>query len=113
MMTTRRAALATLILGFSCAPALAATCNLTIKGATVIDDATCTVAAGRGLTVVAVEGGSTVRIRRMIMSASLAADPALAGRRRGATSFGRVVRSDNTDDKICYFNQKAVFCVEQ
>ena len=111
-MTTRRAALATLILGFSCAPALAATCNLTIKGAPVIDDATCTVAVGRGLTTVAVEGGSTVRIRSMIMSASPAADPAMAGRRRKATSFGMVVRSDSTDDKTCYFNQKAVFCIE-
>ncbi|MGI3903344.1 MAG: hypothetical protein ACRYGP_13155 [Janthinobacterium lividum] len=112
MMTTRRAALATLILGFSCAPALAATCNLTIKGALVIDDATCTVSVGRGLTTAEIEGGSTVTIRRMMMSASPAADPALSGRRRKATSFGMVVRSDRTDDKVCYFNQKAVFCVE-
>lgn len=113
MLTTRSAALAALVIGSSGAPALAATCNLTVIGAPVIDDATCTVAVGRGgtTTVAAIEGGSTVLIRHMIMSVRLAGDPSLT--RRRARSFGRVVPSDAADDKTCYFNQKAVFCVEQ
>jgi hypothetical protein len=111
MLPNRSAALAILLIGCSGAPALAATCNLTVLGASVFDDATCTVTAGRGGTTVAVEGGSVIRIRRTTMTARFAADPQAP--RRGVTaSYGKVVVSDNTDDKTCYFNQKAVLCVE-
>jgi hypothetical protein len=111
MLLNRSAALAMILIGCSGAPALAATCNLTVLGASVFDDATCAVTAGRGGTTVAVEGGSTIRIRRTMMSARFAAT-SQAPRRRLTVSYGKVVVSDKTDDKTCYFNQKAVLCVE-
>ena len=112
MLTSRTIALAMTLTGLTTTPAPAATCNLTIVGAHVIDDTACTVTDGKGSTRIAVEDGSTIEIRRSLMSARLAADPSPAGRRRRATFYGRVVTSDSADDRTCYFNNRAVLCVE-
>lgn len=113
MLTNRSAALAVVLFGLTGTPLLAATCNLTVEGAHVVDDATCTVTAGRGITRAMVEGGSTIEVRRSIMSARLVEDPLPIRHRRRATSYGQVVTSDDADDRTCYFNQKAVLCVER
>ena len=112
MLTGRSAALLVLSIGLTGSPAVAATCNLTVQGAHVIDDETCTVTSAKGTTRVAVEDGSTIEIRRSILRARLAGDRSFAGHRRGATSYGQVVTADRPNDRICYFGQVAVLCVE-
>ena len=108
-----RAAIAVLFAGLSCSPALATTCNLTVLGSSVLDDAACTVSTGRNLTQIAVSTGGTILIRRQTMRVALPGD-GLAGRRRhpATISYGQVITSGAPDDKICYFNQRAVLCVE-
>lgn len=114
MPRSRNAALAAVLSVLAGGPALAATCNLTVQGTTVLDDASCTVTGAKGATSVVVENGGRILIRRSIMSARLANYPIPAGRRRGASaSFGPVIASDDADDRTCYFNQKAVLCVER
>ena len=114
MLTSRSAALAAVVSALAGGPAPAATCNLTVQGAPVLDDASCTVTSGRATTSVVVDNGGRILIRRSIMSARLADYPVPAGRRRGAyASFGSVIASDDADDRTCYFNQKAVLCVER
>lgn len=113
MPTMRTAALAVALAGLACGPALAATCNLTVLGTSVLDDEACAVSTARGVTTVSVGTGGTIRIRRSIMSARLpGAAPSGRRSRSGTTSFGQVVTSSEADDKTCYFNQKAVLCVE-
>ncbi len=112
MPTIRTAALALALTGLAAGPALAATCNLTVLGASVLDDATCTLAQGRGLTRVDLPGG-TIVIRRSVMSARLAADPGAPRPGRARLSrYGQVTTSNGAGDKTCYFNQRAVLCVE-
>ena len=113
MTTFRRAAIAVLFAGVSCSPVLAATCNLTVLGSSVLDDAACTVSPGRNVTQIAVGTGGTILIRRQTMRVALPGD-GLSGRRHPATiSYGQVIRSNDSDDKTCYFNQRAVLCVER
>ena len=113
MSISRSAAIAVMFAGLACSPALAATCNLTVLGTSVLDDEACTVVTGRGLTRITVGNGGTVVIRRQTMRVALARD-GLAGRRRHVrpTSYGEVITSGESDDKTCYFNQRAVLCVE-
>ena len=114
MTTIRRAAIAVLFAGMSCSPVLAATCNLTVLGSSVLDDAACTVGTGRSLTRIAVGTGGTILIRRRTLRVALPGDD-LSGRRRrrpATVSYGEVVTSGEADDKICYFNQRAVLCIE-
>ena len=113
MPMIRSIALAVALAGPACGPALAATCSLTVLGTSVLDDEACAVGTAGGVTTVSVGTGGTIRIRRSLMSASLPGGGTPPGRRRaGTTSFGRVVTSSEGDDKTCYFNQKAVLCVE-
>ncbi len=113
MLTTLRTALAITLIGVIGGPSLAATCNMTVMGASVLDDASCSVMQGRALTEVQVEHGGTVDIRRSTMSARLSGDDITTGRRRkAATSYGQVVTSVDADNKTCYANIKAVLCVE-
>ena len=115
MTMTRSAALglaAGVAAGFA-GPAAAATCNLTVLGAHVLDDAACSVATARGVTRIAVADGSALLIRRSTMSARLAGDVPTGPRvRRRFASYGQVVVTDDADDRRCYFNQKATLCVE-
>ena len=113
MSISRSAAVAVLFTGLASSPALAATCNLTVLGTSILDDEACTVATGRGLTRIAVGAGGTIVIRRQTMRVALAGDGP-AGRRRHAraTSYGEVITSGDADDKTCYFNQRAVLCIE-
>ena len=113
MLANRTVALAMMLIGLAEQPARAATCNLTVMGAQVLYDAVCTATATRGITRVAVEDGSAITIRGLAMSARLAGEQVSTRRRHKGTSLGDVVTSDNLDDKICYFGQKAVLCVEQ
>lgn len=114
MRTIRSTALTILLFGACGGPALAETCTMTVMGAGVLDGASCTVTRGRGITEVQVEGGGTIDIRRSIMSARLPGDQLSTGRRRRApTSFGQVVTSVDSDNKTCFFNYKAVFCVDR
>ena len=113
MTTTRSAALAIAMVCLAAGPASAATCNLTVLGAHVLDDASCTVVRERGVTRVLVDDGSAVVIRRSTMSARLANDPLAARRgRRAYAGYGQVVVTNDSDDKRCYFNQKATLCVD-
>ena len=113
MRTTRNITLMIMLLSACGGPALAATCNLTIVGANILDDASCTVTLRRGVTEVQVEDGSTIAIRRSIMSARLLKDQFPTRRKGpGSTSFGQVVKSVDAADKTCFFNYKAVLCVE-
>ena len=113
MRTPRSAALTILLFSACDGPARAATCNMTIVGASVLDDASCAVTRGRGLTEVQAEGGATINIRRSIMSARLPGDPATGGRHQASTRFGEVVTSIDPSGKTCFFNYKAVLCVEE
>ena len=48
------------------------------------------------------------------MSTRFIADQLSTGRKRQAsTSFGQVVTSVDQDHKTCFFNYKAVLCVEE
>lgn len=113
MSMFRSAATALLLSGLAGGPALAATCNLTVLGTSVLDDEACAVSTGRGVTRIAVGTGGTILIRRQILRVALPGNRT-AGRRRhgGATSYGQVITSGDADDKTCYFNQRAVLCVE-
>ncbi|RYB07101.1 hypothetical protein [Lichenibacterium ramalinae] len=112
MPTIRSAALAIVLSGLA-GPALAATCNMTVLGTTVLDDVACTVASARGVTTVSVGAGGTVLVRRSVMSARLPGVMAPTRRSRsGFTNYGQVVTSSEVDDKTCFFNQTAVLCVE-
>lgn len=113
MTTTRSAALAIAMACLAAGPASAATCNLTVLGTHVIDDASCMVVRGRGVTRVLVDDGSAVVVRRSTMSARVAGDPLATRRgRRAYAGYGRVVVTDDTDGRRCYFNQKATLCVD-
>jgi hypothetical protein len=113
MTTTRLAAGFALLLCAPGASALAATCHMTVQGVPVIDDQDCT-SAGRGRNVViTTEGGDAIRIRRSIMSGRLMARRPGDGRlRRVPVSYGLVVTSNDSDEKTCYFNQKATLCLD-
>ena len=114
MRTIRNTGLTILLSGALSGPALAATCTMTVVGADILDDASCTLTRGRGLTQVQVEGGGTIDVRRSIMSTRFIADQLSTGRKRQAsTSFGQVVTSVDQDHKTCFFNYKAVLCVEE
>ena len=113
-MRTPRSAALTILLFCACGgPALAATCNLTIVGASVLDDASCAVTRGRGFTEVQDEGGATIDIRRSIMSARLPGSLSAERRHQASTRFGQVVTSIDPDGKTCFFNYKAVLCIEE
>ena len=113
MSTFRTAATALLLSGLAGGPALAATCNLTVLGTSVLDDEACTVSTGRGVTRIAVGTGGTILIRRQTMRVAFPADGTAGPRRHGrSTSYGQVITSGDSDDKTCYFNQRAVLCVE-
>lgn len=114
MPMIRSAALALAPLLWACGPAPAATCNMTVLGTSVLDDAACTVATARGVTRISVGTGATLLIRRSVLRARLPEVEGPAGRPARLVSYGRVVTSgaDESDDKTCYFNQKAVLCVE-
>ena len=111
-MTTRTAALALIPL-LAGGPAFAATCHMTVQGVPVIDDQDCTAAGPRGNVRVADAAGDVVRIRRSTMSGRFIVrrrgDPRL---HRIAVSYGQIVASDDSDDKTCYFNQKATLCID-
>lgn len=113
MPTTHAAALAS-ILCLAAGPALAATCHMTVQGVPVIDDQACTATGRRGDMRVSVGTEDTVRIRRGIMSGRFLARRRSDGRlRRIVVSYGQVVSSSvDSDDKACYFNQKATLCVD-
>ncbi len=114
MRKTRSPVLTILLFGALSGPALAATCNMTVVGANVLDDASCTLTRGRGLAEVQVEGGGTIDIRRSIMSTRFVGNQLSTGRKRQAsTLFGQVVTSVDSDNKTCFFNYKAVLCVEE
>ena len=68
MLTTRSTALAIMAIIATGGPCLAATCNMTVMGTSVLDDASCSVIEGRGITEVQIETGGTIDIRRSIMS---------------------------------------------
>ncbi len=113
MPTILRTALAITLIGIMGEPSIAATCNMTVLGTSVLDDASCAMTRGRTTTEVQVENGGTIDIRRSIMSARLAGNELATGRKRKAsTSYGQVVTSVDTDNKTCYANIKAVLCVE-
>ncbi len=113
MRIVRSAALTILLVATGGGPALAATCNMTIVGAGVLDDATCAVTRGRGFTEVQAEGGATIDIRRSVMSARLPGRQSTGRRHQASTLFGQVVTSIHPDGKTCFFNYKAVLCVEE
>lgn len=114
MRTIRNTVLTILLFGALSGPALAATCNMTVVGANVLDDASCTLTRGRGLTEVQVESGGTIDIRRSIMRSRLVGDQLSSGRKRQAsTLFGQVVTSVDPANKTCFFNYKVVLCVEE
>ena len=113
-MRTLRSVALTLLLFSACGgPAFAASCNLTIVGASVLDDASCTLTRGRGITEVQAEGGATIDIRRSIMSARLPGSLSAERRHEASTRFGQVVTSIDLDGKTCFFNYKAVLCIEE
>ena len=113
MLTNRSVALAMMLIGLAEQPARAATCNLTVMGVQVLNDAACTATATRGITRVADEDGSAITIRGSAMIARLAGEQVSTRQHHRGTTLGDVVTSDNLNDKICYFGQKAVLCVEQ
>ena len=68
-----------------------------------------------GNATVTLPDGGTITVRRSVMRARLLGRPRPDGSRRFfARSFGLVVVSDASegDDKTCFFNQKAVLCVD-
>lgn len=94
-------------------PASAATCHMTVQGVPVVDDAECRSAGRAGDVRVAVGREDVVRIRRSIMSGRFLVRRPSDGRlRRVGVSYGQVVTSTDSDDKTCYFNQKATLCVD-
>ena len=112
-MTTLHSAALAALLCLAAGPGFAATCHLTVQGVPVIDDRTCT-SAGRGRDIrVAVEGEDLIRIRRSVMSGRFVVRGSRDGRlRRIGVSYGQVVTSTDSDDKTCYFNQKATLCID-
>ncbi len=114
MLTNRSVALAIVLMGLAGGRTLAATCHLTVQGASILDDEDCTVSKARGSTKVIVGSYGTILIRGSAMSVQIA-DPQSTGRRysRRHVSLGEVIMSDNSDEKTCYFGQKATLCVEQ
>ena len=113
MLTTRNTTLAILAIIVTGGPCLAATCNMTVMGASVLDDVSCSVIAGRGMTEVQVATGGTIDIRRSTMSVRPVGYRLTTGRIRNAQrSYGQVLTSVDGDNKTCYANSKAVLCVE-
>ena len=113
MTTTTAAALASLLCLLA-GPGFAATCHMTVQGVPVIDDQDCTATGERGGVSVAVGAEDTIRIRRGVMSGRFVARRSSDGRlHRVSVSYGQVVSSvGDSDDKACYFNQKATLCVD-
>ena len=94
-------------------PASAATCHMTVQGVPVIDDQTCSSAGRPGDVRVSVGDADLVRIRRSTMSGRFLVRRPSDGRlRRTTVSYGQVVTSTDSDDKTCYFNQKATLCFD-
>ena len=113
MLKTRSTALAIVAILAAGEPSLAATCNMTVMGTSILDDAACAVVRGRGVTEVQVASGGTIDIRRSIMSVRPMEDRSTTRRRRKAPrSYGQVLTSVDPDNKTCYANSKAVLCVE-
>ena len=114
MLTSRSVALAIVLMGLAGGRTLAATCHLTVQGASILDDEDCTVSKARGSTKVIVGPYGTILIRGSAMSVQIAGPHAMTRRyRRRHVSLGQVVTSDDSDEKTCYFGQKATLCVEQ
>ena len=113
MTNPRSAALASLLC-LAAGPAVAATCHMTVQGVPVIDDEGCTATGRRGDVRVVVGAVDTIRIRGSIMSGSFTARRPSDGRlRRVRVSYGQVVSSTgDSDDKACYFNERATLCVD-
>ncbi len=112
MTTTRSAALGSLLCLLA-GPGFAATCHMTVEGVPVIDDGDCTAIRRGGDVRVTVGGEDTIRIRRGVMSGRFVARRPSDGRlRRVVASYGPVVVSNDSDDKTCYFNEKATLCVD-
>ncbi len=116
MLTTRHAALAIMLMTIATQPALAETCNLTLNGRPLLEDAACTVTS-RGRIVSTDQGETiTIEIRRSILRADIAENRHLSWHRDkhyGLRSFGRVVKSNDLDDKTCFFNQHITLCIDR
>lgn len=112
----RTVALALAIGATAAQPAFAETCNLTVLGRQVLDDEPCSVRThGRAVEVIQGNAVSMI-VRGSVLRTNLADAEDLAPRhrrRRGFTSLGLVVKSDTSDDKVCYFNQKATLCIDR
>ena len=112
-MKPRHAAVLAAILCLSAGSARAATCHMTVQGVPVIDDQSCTPTGRAGDVRVAVGAEGVVRVRRSIMSGRFLVQRPSDGRlRRITVRYGQVVTSTDSDDKTCYFNQKATLCVD-
>ncbi|HEX4765401.1 MAG TPA: hypothetical protein VH414_03895 [Lichenihabitans sp.] len=114
MVTTRHAALAIMLMTIATQPALAETCNLTMNGRLALDDAPCAVTSRGSTITIHPDRNTTIEIGRSILLANVGDDlypPAHRRNRHGLRSFGRVVKSNDLDDKTCYFNQHVTLCV--
>ena len=112
-MTMNRSAALASLLSLAAGPALAATCHMTVQGVPVIDDQTCAATGRRGDVRVAVGAEDTIRIRRGVMSGRFVARRPDGRLRRVLVSYGSVVSSTiDSDDKACYFNQRATLCID-
>ena len=114
MVTIRHAALAIMLMTIATPPALAETCNLTMNGRLALDDAPCAVTSRGGTVSIRQDGSTTIEIRRSILLANVDGDPDPSRHRRyryGLKSFGRIVKSNDLDDKTCYFNQHVTLCI--
>ncbi len=114
MLTSRSVAIAIVLMGLAGGRTLAATCHLTVQGASILDDEDCTVSKARGSTKVFVAQYGTILVRGSAMSVQIAGPQSTSRRyRRRHVSLGQVLISDDSDEKSCYFGQKATLCVEQ
>ena len=114
MRTILRCALALSLSGCALETAAAGTCNVTVQGAKILDDEPCTIRDHGNLLAIGQGTAGRIVVRGSVLRASLPGLglPRLRGARRsGLRSFGVVVRS-NSDDKLCFFNQKITVCVE-
>ena len=111
MTTTRRTALAALLC-LAAAPASAATCHMTVQGLPVIDDQDCSSAIGRGNVTVTDASGDAITITRASMIGRFVTRRPDGRPGRVRVSYGRVVASKDSDDKTCYFNEKATLCLD-
>jgi hypothetical protein len=113
MTTTRGAALAFTLACLAAGPASAATCHMTVQGVPVIDDRDCAVSGRAGDVTITVGAEDAIRVRRAAMSGRFVARRPGDGRlRRVFVRYGQVVVSRDSDDKTCYFNQRATLCVD-